>query len=154
MKFCRWGVMFTLLLLTAAAPATASADVDELKERALSENFEVSKAALQALLTKGANAKPVVRELVQELLTRDKARVMENAELLADVAKYKETDQKLAAQRKLARDNIAVLEREKTVKEAGENYRLLVELCKQSAAPLKSATFDAMRRRPELLGIW
>src|SRR5882724_3090376 len=158
MTLCRAGVIFTFLLLMAAAPATGPtttpADVEELRQKALSENFDVSRVALRALIAKGATAKPAVRQVVQELLSRDKAKVMENAGSLADVAKYKEIEQKLAAQRKLARDNIGVLERENTVKEAAENYRVLGELWKESAAPLKSGIFDAMRRRPELLGIW
>src|SRR6266550_2424680 len=157
MKLARMGVL-TLLLLIAAAPATgpatAPADLEDLRQKALAEDLEMSRVAVRALVSKGASARPVVREVVRELLTRDKAKVMENAGLLADVAKYKEIEQKLAAQRKLARENIAVLEREKTVKEAAENYRALRELLKESPASLKSQILDLMRRRPELLGIW
>jgi len=154
MKFARAGMILSLLLLMAASPPTAPADLDALRQKALSEDFNVSRTGLKALMAQGASAKPMVREVVRELLTRDKAIVMENAGSLADVAKYKEIDQKLAEQRKLARENIAVLEREKTVKEASENYRVLGELWKDSAAPLRSGVFDAMKRRPELLAIW
>src|SRR5437660_1284296 len=79
---------------------------------------------------------------------------MENAGSLADAAKYKELDEKLLVQRKKATENIAVLEREKTVAEATENYRALAKLWKENAAPLRTAIFDAMKRRPELLAIW
>src|SRR5437763_11214193 len=39
-----------------------------------------------------------VREVAKELLSQDKAKVSENAALLADGAKYRELDQKLATQ--------------------------------------------------------
>ncbi|HEV8291749.1 MAG TPA: CAP domain-containing protein [Tepidisphaeraceae bacterium] len=153
MKVARAGMIFFLTLL-AAAPVTGPDDVEDLKQKALSENFNVSKVALKALIAKGVSAKPAVREVVKELLTRDKAKIEENAALLGDSAEYKELDQKLVAQRKVASENIAVLEREKTVKEASENYHVLGELWKGNAAPLRSAIFDAMKRRPELLSIW
>src|SRR5688572_7213155 len=87
-----------LLLLVAAAEVPA--DIDELKQKALSEDFSVSKAALKALLAKGAAHKPVLHEVVAELLTRDKTKVQENAALLADAVRYKATDEKLVALRK------------------------------------------------------
>src|SRR5258706_2253796 len=119
MKPARLGVIILLLLMAAApatGPTTAPAGLEDLRQKALSEDLEVSRVALRALLSKGVSAKTVLREVVRELLTRDKAKVMENAGLLADVGKYKEIEQKLTAQRMLARQNIAVLEREKTVK--------------------------------------
>jgi len=106
------------------------------------------------LLAKGGSARAVARDVARELLTRDKAKVVENARLLADVAGYREIEQKLAAKRKVARENISVLERDKTVKEAAENFRELRDLLEKSPAPLKSEILDLMRRRPELLGIW
>ncbi|HEV8378886.1 MAG TPA: CAP domain-containing protein [Tepidisphaeraceae bacterium] len=154
MKSVRAALIFASLVLLAAAPAGDPADVEELKQKALSEDFNTSRMALKALVAKGASARPVVREVVKELLTRDKAKIEENAALLGDPAKYKELDQKLSAQRRTASENIAVLEREKTVKEASENYRGLGELWKENAAPLRSAIFDAMRRRADLLAIW
>jgi uncharacterized protein YkwD len=154
MKLARAATALIFLLLLAAAPATAPDDLDDLKQKALSEDFNVSRIALKALVAKGASARPMVREVVQELLTRDKTKVTENAGLLAEAAKYKDLDAKLTAQRKIALDNIAVIEREKTVKEATENYRSLGELWKENAAPLRSAIYDAIKRRPELLAIW
>lgn len=150
MTFARLAIIPLLFFLIAAAPQ----DPEELKQQALSEDFAVSKVALKALVAKGASARPMVREVVKELLARDKTKVTENAALLADVAKYRELDQKLAAQRKIALDNIAILERDKTVKEAAENHRLLQELWKENAAPLRNSIFEAIRRRPELLTIW
>src|SRR5437773_1798860 len=128
-------VSIFLLLLAAGTTATAD-DLEELKQKALSEDFSVSKIALKALVAKGGSARPVVREVAKELLSRDKAKVMENAGLLADAPKYKELDEKLVVQRRKAAENIAVLEREKTVAEATENYRALAELWKENAAPL------------------
>jgi len=157
MKPARLGVLVLLLLMAAApatGPATLPADLEELKQKAISDDFDSSRTALRALAAKGTSARPLLHDIAGELLSRDKARVIENAALLADVAKYKEIEHKLAVQRKLARENIGVLERDQTVKEAAENYRLLRELLKQSPAPLKSGIFDSMRRRPELLGIW
>jgi len=154
MKLARAAIASIFLLLLAAAPASVPEDLDDLKQKALSEDFNVSRIALKALVAKGASARPMVREVVQELLSRDKAKVMEKAAVLAETAKYKELDGKLAAQRKTAIDNIAIIEREKTVKEATENYRVLGELWKENAAPLRSAVYDAIKRRPELLAIW
>src|SRR5438874_906469 len=137
MKRARLGVIILLLLMAAApatGPTTAPADLEDLRQKSLAEDLEISGVALRTLISKGVSAKTVLREVVRELLTRDKAKVMENAGLLADVAKYKEIEQKLAAQRKLARENIAVVEREKTVKEAVENYRARRELLKESSA--------------------
>jgi uncharacterized protein YkwD len=154
MRIIRAGMMLVLLLLISAAPAADQADLEELKQRALLEDFNVSKAAVKALVAKGAGARPALREVVRELLTRDKAKVVENAALLGDVARYNELDQQLAAQRRKARENINVLERDKTVKEAAEIHTALKELWSQNAAPLRSPIFDAMKRRPELLAIW
>ena len=154
MNCLRPAITSVLLLLITAAPATAPSEFDELKQQALSEDFNVSRVALKALVAKGAPAKLVLRDVAKELLARDKTKVSENAELLADVAKYRDWDQKLAAARKSANDNIAILEREKTVKEAAANYRLVAQLWKQNAAPLRSVIYDAMKRRPELLAIW
>src|SRR3954468_9603096 len=117
MMFWRAGI-FALLLLIAAAPATSPGDLEELRSKALSEDVNVSRSALKMLVGRGADARPIMREVVKELLSRDKAKVSENVGLLADVEKYKELDAKLASQRKAAADNIAVLERDKTVKEA------------------------------------
>ena len=154
MRFARCAIASVFLILIAAATEAAPADLQELGHQALSEDFNVSRVALKALIAKGAPARAVVRDVVKELLTRDKAKVTESAALLSDNAKYRELDQKLAAQRKIANDNIAVIEREKTVKEAAENYRLLQQLWNDNAAPPRSAVFEAMRRRPELLAIW
>src|SRR3954469_17237481 len=107
MKFCRAGIIFALLLLMAAAPSTAPNDLEDLKQKALSEDLGVSKVALKALVAKGASARPMVREVVKELLLRDKARVMGNAAVLADVQKYQELDERVAAQRNMARENIS-----------------------------------------------
>jgi len=151
MTSSRLAIIPFLLLLIAAAPPQ---DPEELKQQALSEDFNASRLALKALVAKGAPARPMVREVVKELLARDKAKVGENAALLADAPKFRELDQKLAAQRKTALDNIAVIEREKTVKEAAENHRILQELWKENAAPLRNSIFESMRRRPELLALW
>src|SRR4051794_30107068 len=123
MRLARLAVIPLLFLLIAAAPQ----DPEELKQQALSEDFNVSRVALKALVARGASARPILRDVVKELLARDKAKVSENAALLADAAKYRQADQKLAAQRKIALDNIAVLERDKTVKEAAENHHALQE---------------------------
>src|SRR5438445_3578336 len=133
MRICRSALILGLMMLVGAGPATTPSDVEDLKQKTLSEDFNVSRVALKALVGKGAIAKPVVREVAGELLTRDKAKVVENAGLVADVTKYKEIEQKLAAQRKLARDNIAVLEGEQTEKAAGANYRVLGQLGTESA---------------------
>src|SRR5580765_5919733 len=102
MNLPRLGVI-TLLLLIAAAPATGPAtvpaDLEELRQNALSEDLQISRVALRALVAKGANARVAVRDVVRELLTRDKAKVVEIARLLADAASYREIEQKLAAQR-------------------------------------------------------
>jgi len=91
MKIARAAMLSLFLLLLAAAPE----DLEDLKQRALSEDFNVSRVALKALVARGASAKPVVREVAKELLTRDKAKVTENAALLGDATKYKELDEKL-----------------------------------------------------------
>lgn len=150
MSFSRLGIIPLVVFMIAAAPQ----DPEQLKQQALSEDFNVSKVALKALIAQGAGSRPILRDVVKELLARDKAKVSENAALLADAAKYRELDQKLAAQRKIALDNIASIERDKTVKEAAENHRVLQELWKENAAPLRNSIFEAMRRRPELLTIW
>jgi uncharacterized protein YkwD len=150
----RMAMAAMLLVLVAAGPASAPGDVEELRQKALSEDFNVSRVALKGLVAKGVGARAVVREVVKELLTRDKAKVVENAGLLGDVTKYKEIDERWLVQRRMARENIAVLEREKTVREAAENYRLLGEMWKENGARLRSEIFDALKRRPELLGIW
>jgi len=60
MRLARLGVI-TLLLLVAAAPATgpatAPSDLEDLRQRALSEDLELSRVALRALLAKGASGK-------------------------------------------------------------------------------------------------
>ena len=148
-------IITLLILLLGAAPATAPSDLEELKQKALSDDVNTSKAAFKSLIAKGAPAKPVLREVVRELLTRDKGKIQENAALLADAAKYNATDQKITELRKLARQIIDKLEtNDGLVKTAQENYQALAQLQSEMAAPLRSAIYDCLKRRPELLAIW
>src|SRR5436853_7420880 len=107
MKIARAAGILVFLFFISAEPGRAPIEIEELKQQALSEDFNVSRMALKSLNAKGAAARPALREVAKELLSRDKAKVSENAALLADGVKYRELDQKLATQRKAALDNIA-----------------------------------------------
>src|SRR5882762_3932880 len=135
-------LILLVILLLAAAPATVPADLEELKQKALSEDFNVSRIGLKTLIAKGAPAKPLLREVVRELLTRDKSKIQENLAMLADVAKYIATDEKITELRKSARQTIDKLEADHNVKLAQENYQALAELQSEMAAPLRSAIYD------------
>ena len=81
-----------VIVLLGAAPTTTPSDLQELRQKALSEDFNVSRMGLKRLIAKGAPAKAVVGDVVRDLLTRDRAKIQENFALLADVAKYRATD--------------------------------------------------------------
>ncbi|MBM4017321.1 MAG: CAP domain-containing protein [Planctomycetes bacterium] len=116
-------------------------------------------AAMQAVRDLAAMGEPVKARLagvVGERLTRDREAVLAAIRRIGDTAKAKAMDEEIGALRRAARENIAKLAKDETLRIARENHAKLAQMMKVlgELAALREAICAAMARRPELLALW
>ncbi|MDB5301431.1 MAG: Transporter [Phycisphaerales bacterium] len=140
-----------------ARPATESqaARIDSLRTAALSSDPAASSAALRELRSMGQPARKVLRDVVRQLLTHDRA-VIQAAHGLPSPARLRELSEKILAERVAARANIDILAHDKTIQIAHDHYNALKPLREELEGSFEQteAILFARSRRETLRTIW
>ncbi len=143
---------------STAAGRNEVARIEALKEKALSDDAQVSTAALKELKGLGAIARPTFIAALRQVLARDQAAVEKAVAGIGDSKEAAVYEAQIDVIRKEARANIEKLSKEDhdTIKKAREYYDKLIPMTAKmnEAWSLRLAIAEGMGRRPTLMAMW
>jgi uncharacterized protein YkwD len=129
--------------------------IEALRTTALGDDPAAAAAALHSLRGMGDAGKPALREVVRQLLARDRA-TLAKAATLPSAAEMRQLSDKVADERSAARANIKVLAHDETLQIAHQHYDSLKSMWEKLHGGIAQAEAisAAMARRHELLSLW
>jgi len=127
-----------------------------LAKQALGTDPAASMKAVKELDALGEPAKPRLQNVVKTLLLRDRDLVIAAGHEVGDSAKAKALGEEIATVRKAARENIAKLAHDETMKVAHENYDKLAKMqaLLNETFVVRDAVRTALVRRAPLWELW